>query len=148
MSHAALVDRAVGWLRDQQQCTVVITTNTAGRGRTREIPDAIGWRGASSYLVECKSHRRDFLVDLRKPSRQLAGGWPARECYYLTPPGLVYERDLPPLWGLLWAERFSVRVVAPGGHAVDPRTPADLRLEIERLVEYVTLIRESQQARA
>lgn len=108
MTHADLVARAVRWLRGTQRCTVVLAELvTLGP----EIPDAIGWVGWNSILVECKVSRADFRRDRDKPHMRLPDGGMGRQRWYLTPPGLIGVDDLPDGWGLAEALARSVRVV-------------------------------------
>jgi hypothetical protein len=94
--HAILVEIAVRWLRNQRRCARVFAEFTTA---APSIPDAIGWRGQWSELVEVKVSRSDFFADRKKP--HVAGG----RCmgnvrWYLTPPGLVRREELPAGWGL------------------------------------------------
>lgn len=107
MTHAELVRLAATWLA--KRCPVVITEMTSGAW---EEPDAIGWRGRGSILVECKTSRSDLRADKNKPHRRREAvvdglSWPGLgdERYYLMPAGLVPTDDplLAPGWGLLWA---------------------------------------------
>ena len=58
--HAKLAKRAAQWLRRNHE--IVITEISGGS----ETPDAIGFRGNSTTLIECKASRSDFLADKRK----------------------------------------------------------------------------------
>src|SRR5262249_9121706 len=72
----------------------------------------IGWkRACHSVLVECKISRADFLADRDKPFRQKPGLGLGCERFYLTPPGLLNEKDLPPGWGLLEVRKRKVEMV-------------------------------------
>lgn len=113
VSHAALVAVAAAWLR--RTCAVVITElSTIG-----ETPDAIGWHGTHSTLVECKISRADFMADANKPFRRghVAGiGW---KRYFLTLPGIITPEDLPAKWGLLELTGDKVRVRRQSEHFAD-----------------------------
>jgi hypothetical protein len=114
-SHADLVKMARTWLA--KRCPVVITEMTSGAW---EEPDAIGWRGAGSILVECKASRADLRADKNKPHRRretISDGlsWPGLgdERFYLFPDGLVDAADdlIAPGWGVLYASAMgSVRM--------------------------------------
>lgn len=119
MTHANLVAMAGRWLA--KRCPVVITEMSSGAW---EEPDAIGWRGKGSILVECKATRADLRADRDKPHRRResisADGrvWPGLgdERYYLVPEGLADVAD--PLfadgWGILCAtEKGKVRELRP-----------------------------------
>jgi len=107
VTHAELVDRAERWLRGTARCSVVVRELWS---MSMEIPDAIGWRGNQSTLIECKATRADFLSDAKKPHR-MNPDWGMGELrYYMTPPGLISVDELPARWGLLEAGPRVVRV--------------------------------------
>lgn len=111
LDHTTLVKRAASWLR-AQGCAVVLTEFVTC-GSHGEVPDAIGWRhyGQTSMLVECKTSRADFRVDSQKQFRRNPeygmGAWR----FFLCPPGVIEVSELPPGWGLLYAEGRSVKRV-------------------------------------
>jgi len=110
-AHRDLVRLAEGWLRNACGCGVVLRDPFWACVETGERPDAIGWRGAVSILVECKTSRADFLVDRKKPFRVRTelgmGDWR----FYLCPPQIIQTEDLPLGHGLLWAEGRTVHQV-------------------------------------
>jgi hypothetical protein len=98
MTHAALVRKAVEWLRSYR-CGVVLSEQACVSG---EMPDAIGWkRACHSVLVECKISRADFLADRAKPFRQKPDSAVGCERFYLAPRDLIRPDELPSGWGLL-----------------------------------------------
>lgn len=100
MSHADLCKLAVRWLTSRQKCTVVLSELVSTAYQT---PDAIGWKYANSYLVECKVSRSDFHANANKPSARSGRGVGVHR-YFLTPAGLVTAEEVAqkyPLWGLL-----------------------------------------------
>lgn len=105
VQHATLVQLGVRWL--SRQSSVVLYEAAAVK---REIPDVIGWSGASSTLIECKVSRADFLRDASKKARTKAKLGMAQRRYYLCPAGVLQIDDLPAKWGLLWAEKNKVTV--------------------------------------
>jgi len=111
LAHQDLVRLAEGWLRKSCGCGVVLRDPFRARVETGEQPDAIGWRGEVSILVECKTSRADFLADRKKPFRirpELGmGDWRL----YLCPPQIIQIDDLPAGHGLLWAEGRVLRQV-------------------------------------
>lgn len=110
VSHPALVAVAARWL--QRHCSVVITElATIG-----ETPDAIGWKGTHSFLVECKISRADFLADGQKWFRQNQWQGIGQYRYYLTTPGIIKAEELPPKWGLLELTGEKVRTLVESGH--------------------------------
>jgi hypothetical protein len=108
MTHAALVEIAVQWLR-RYRCGVVLSEQACISG---EMPDAIGWkRTCHSVLIECKVTRADFLADRAKPFRQQSEVGVGSERFYLTPAHLVRRDELPTGWGLLEYEKRAVKTV-------------------------------------
>jgi hypothetical protein len=105
VQHATLVQLGVRWL--SRKSSVVLYEAAATKS---EIPDVIGWSGASSILIECKVSRADFQRDASKKSRTKVKLGMAQRRYYLCPAGVLQVDDLPPKWGLLWAEKNTVTV--------------------------------------
>jgi hypothetical protein len=106
MQHSTLVALGVRWL--SRQCSVVLYEFATPAD---ENPDVIGWiSGAGSVLIECKLTRPDFLRDAAKPVRKNPCAGMGQRRYYLCPPDLIQVKDLPPKWGLLWANRGQVIV--------------------------------------
>ncbi|MEZ5398238.1 MAG: hypothetical protein R2729_01130 [Bryobacteraceae bacterium] len=105
MLHATLVQLGVKWLT--RHCSVVLYEAAAVK---KEIPDVIGWAGPRATLIECKVTRADFLRDAGKTARSDPKAGMAHRRYYLCPAGVIQEEDLPPKWGLLWAEKGKVVV--------------------------------------
>jgi hypothetical protein len=104
VTHAELVDRAATWLRSAWRCRVVITEMAGGS----QVPDAIGWTGFASILVECKTSRGDFANDGKKYHRR-AGRLMGNYRFYLTEAGLLAPDEIPGRWGL--AEIRGRRIV-------------------------------------
>lgn len=109
MTHTQLVESAAAWLSKQRKCSVVIT-ELAALGT--EVPDAIGWRGTHSTLVECKTSRADFLADSDKHWRRYPEHGIGKNRYFLTIPGIIRADDLLNGWGLLELTATSVRKVS------------------------------------
>lgn len=107
-THANLVLSAARWLRNTKGCTVVFTEFAA---TGNETPDAIGFQGERSILVECKVSRPDFAADKNKPVRRHPEAGMGAERYYMVPAGLMHARELPEKWGLLWIHDHHVQVV-------------------------------------
>lgn len=103
-SHAELVERAARWLRNSAGCSFVATEIASSAW---ESPDAIGWRNATTIVVECKTSRSDFRADAKKPWRR---GFPALGTYryMMAPAGLLTADEMPPGWGLLEVSRRRV----------------------------------------
>jgi hypothetical protein len=115
VTHAALVARSIGWLREFKHCRIVLSEMSCG---WIEVPDAIGFHERTgSVLIECKCSRSDFRVDGQKKARRDGVGMGAYR-YYLVPHGLVRAHEFDALlgadetgtrfkwgsggWGLLW----------------------------------------------
>jgi len=111
LAHQDMVRLAERWLRKTCGCGVVLRDPFRACVETGEQPDAIGWRGEVSILVECKASRADFLADCKKPFRvrpELGmGDWR----FYLCPPQIIQIDDLPVGHGLLWIEGRAIRKV-------------------------------------
>ena len=101
-SHKELVVIAQRWIC-RQRCGIVIT-ELASVG---EIPDAMGWYGYQSTLVECKASKADFKTDAKKSYRQDGAKSLGQHRYYMAPKGLLCVDEIPDKWGLI--------IVTPGG---------------------------------
>lgn len=110
VSHPSLVEVAATWLR--RKCSVVITELAT----TGETPDAIGWHGTHSTLVECKCSRADFIADKAKWFRREQWQGIGMKRYYLTLPGIIKLEELPPKWGLLELTGSRIREVRKAEH--------------------------------
>lgn len=108
--HASLVKRAERWLRNTLHCRVVLCELVAYT-HSGETPDAIGWVNGRCILVEAKTSRADFFSDRKKMSRlprmKALGHWR----FYLTPPGLIRQQDIPEGWGVYEIHGKTVRHV-------------------------------------
>ncbi len=130
MTHAQLVNCAVEWLRSYR-CGIILSEQYCATG---EVPDAIGWKGfCRSVLVECKVSRADFLADTEKPFRHKPEEGLGSERFYLAPPGLIAQKELPRHWGLLECTRKGVRVVVKASRQ-DQRTAVGLMKEMNLLL--------------
>jgi hypothetical protein len=70
--------------------------------RVGESPDAFGFGGSSTQLIEVKVSRSDFLSDKKKYWRKYPEHGIGKFRSYLCPEGMIKEKDLPKYWGLLW----------------------------------------------
>lgn len=126
MTHADLVRIAERWLwGGARSCHVVFREFVTYAG---EVPDAIGFDGSHSIVVECKASRADFRADVRKWHRRNGQGMGTLR-FYLTPKGMVEPSEVPPGWGLLETSGGRMRMVK----RAQPREP-DLRAERRLLV--------------
>lgn len=110
VQHAALVIAGAAWL--QKKKFPLIITEMAHSGA--ETPDAIGWRGGHSTLIECKVSRADFLADQKKSFRRRPEDGMGCTRYFCTLRSLIRTEELPDGWGLLeWdGQRLLERVKA------------------------------------
>lgn len=108
MTHGDLVGCAAKWLEKQQRCSVIVTEIATA---AFECPDALGWQGARSLLVECKASRSDFMADRQKPFRANPEFGIGRQRYFLTLPGVVAIEELPEKWGLLELTGTKIRTI-------------------------------------
>ncbi|MGE3483157.1 MAG: hypothetical protein AB7L09_00110 [Nitrospira sp.] len=105
MTHDDLVTVAKKWLIKARQCTIVLTETQAQNGET---PDAIGWRGQLSILIECKTSLADFRRDLNKWFRNAGPGIGQRR-YFMAPQGVIPLVEIPSNWGLLEVDGNTVK---------------------------------------
>jgi hypothetical protein len=105
MTHDELVKVAKKWLIKARDCAIVLTETKAQSG---EIPDAIGWRGQHSTLIECKTSLADFRRDLKKWFRNSGPGI-GQQRYFMAPKGIIPVGELPEGWGLLEVSGATVK---------------------------------------
>jgi hypothetical protein len=93
-----------------------------------EVPDVIGWKGAFSWLVECKVNRSDFLRDRRKPWRTTPETGMGFRRYYMVPLGLVAPVEVPKDWGLIVARGHQARMVKESADHAERNLIGELNL--------------------
>ena len=125
MDHNDLVEAARQWLFNRQRCAVVITELAAGS----EIPDAIGWKGGGSILIECKATLSDLRADGEKPARRHPEIGVGRIRYYLVP--VTLEAEAVQLagelgWGVLVCEGMARRYWKVRRLAIPVPMPKDI----------------------
>ena len=103
ITHRELCFKAASYLRNHgiqpfHRCQYVVCELE----RIGESPDAFGFGGSSTQLIEVKISRSDFLSDKNKYWRKNPQSGLARFRSYLCPEGIIKESDLPEKWGLLW----------------------------------------------
>jgi hypothetical protein len=83
--------------------------------RAGESPDAFGFGGGSTQLIEVKISRSDFLSDKKKHWRKYPEYGLGEFRSYLCPEGLIKKIDLPNNWGLLWVNKdgIIIEIVKP-----------------------------------
>lgn len=81
--------------------------------RVGECPDVIGFGGgACSQLIEVKVSRADFLSDKKKYWRKHPEYGLGSHRSYLCPKDMISVDELPPFWGLLYAdENGNIEVI-------------------------------------
>lgn len=132
MTHSALVELAVRWLRTTYRCGIILSEQACCTG---EVPDVIGWKGrCRSVLVECKISRADFLADRGKPWRLDPQGALGCERFYMAPAGLIATEELPPGWGLLEVRNRKVEIAVACNKRKSLRTPEGLLNEMNLLL--------------
>ena len=105
MTHLELCVKACSYLRWRgiqpfHRCQYIVLELE----RIGESPDAFGWGGSSTQLIEVKVSRSDFLSDKKKYWRSVPEQGLGKFRSYLCPEGIIKEADLPANWGLLWAD--------------------------------------------
>jgi hypothetical protein len=141
-SHFELCLLADKWLRSRG-FGVVFRDGFKATVDSGEIPDAIGWRGGISALIEVKVSRADFLADKSKPFRVNPAAGMGDWRFYLCPPGVIAVSDLPPGWGLLHSDGKKVRSVhgVPGNCDWRAKRPFDGAKLCENQMMYSALRR-------
>jgi hypothetical protein len=71
--------------------------------RIGESPDAFGFGGCTTQLIEVKISRNDFLSDKKKYWRKNPYSGLGQFRSYLCPEGMIKTSELPNNWGLLYA---------------------------------------------
>jgi len=116
MTHRELCIKAAKYLRNQgiqpfHRCVYVVCELE----RVGECPDAFGWGGWTTQLIEVKISRSDFLSDKCKRWRKEPEHGLGMFRSYLCPEGLINPNEIPDNWGLLYAnERGKItKIVEP-----------------------------------
>jgi hypothetical protein len=111
-AHRELVKRACIWLKGHQKCQIVFGEPTMA---VNELPDAIGWRGWFSEVIECKTSLSDLKADAKKRQRRLGYGVGMKR-WVMMPLELAVNSGLESMpshegWGLLGAKGKRVKVL-------------------------------------
>lgn len=117
LTHKELVDIAEKWLLKAKGCGFSFGELCAFTSNS-ETPDAIGWRGEISILVECKASKSDFISDKKKPFRIEPDLGMGTFRFYMCPSNVIKPEDLPPRWGLVWVNEKgkALQKVGPKGN--------------------------------
>lgn len=109
MTHKDLIPIAREWLRKTRKCSIVVSEISTS---APENPDALGWYGLQTHLVEVKASRSDFLRDRHKLSRRIPSTGMGQFRWYLTAPNVIHEiSELPDGWGWVCYENSKCRTV-------------------------------------
>lgn len=129
-THSQLVALAGQWL-ERQGHVVVITELATAAG---EIPDALGFDGRTSTLIECKVSRSDFATDAKKYFRRESWRGMGARRFYMTPKGLVNRDELPEGWGLLEiSDKGRAKCVHDAGNYFEKNAQAEIALLLSAL---------------
>lgn len=147
--HDVLVEVANQYLKEGLGCGFSFAEFHASTGNG-EVPDAIGWAGLKSVLIECKTSRSDFHADKEKEVRKNPEEGVGLFRLYMAPKGLLQKDDLPSQWGLVEVEehRGQVRTIRTEGPTGDLyQWPGQYdwmhqrSIKAERLMQYAALRR-------
>jgi len=110
MTHGELVSKAMAWLVGKQRCSVAVSEFVSSG---METPDAIGWYGWHTILVEAKISMSDFIADKKKAFRIYPKNGMGAKRYFIVPEELVEKvlQILPDKWGLLYPKGRSIIIV-------------------------------------
>ena len=138
IDHKELVNVAFRYLKYSQGCSVVFKERVAS---TSEQPDAIGFSGGYSWVIECKASRADFLSDSKKHFRRRPESGMGMYRYYMAPRGLLSIAEIPDNWGLIEVgeKKRKYRELIHGKDA-KPFTERNMRDEISYLVSSIRRI--------
>lgn len=121
--HRRLVAQAAHWL--ERRCSVVVTEIAT----TGEEPDAIGWTGTHSILLECKASIEDFRRDQQKSFRTLTEMGIGQYRYFFAPRGVIPVLAMPTKWGLIEVGgRRQPKIVIPAGQFDDFNHRQEMRI--------------------
>jgi hypothetical protein len=132
--------RAIGeaWLRKREMRSSVVISDLfvldAADGFRGERADVIGWFGQYSTVIECKTSRKDFFDNQKKPWLGM-GRWR----YFLVPKDLVQPSEVPSDYGLLEWDGTKVYTII---EAPD-REDYDVYHEVELLLTAIRCMRNS-----
>ena len=107
MTHQELCSAAAKCLVSRFKCHFAITDLTTYAG---EKPDAIGFKGDVSIVIEAKVSRADFLADKKKYYRKEGNGMGDHR-FYICPTDMIKVEELPAGWGLIYFNGKKSRVI-------------------------------------
>lgn len=101
--HDALVRIGAHWLKNTARCRVIakeLKTST----KYGEIADLLGFTHCTSFMIECKTSRSDFIADKKKIFRLKPEFGMGQYRFILCPKGLIQADEIYDGWGLLWTD--------------------------------------------
>lgn len=103
MKHSELVQIAGKFLKNkiQNRCSVVFLELSS---YSLEIPDAIGFNGSHSTVIECKTSKSDFKKDFTKNHRIDPSTAMGDYRYYLCTRNVLQSNDIPDGYGLIYVD--------------------------------------------
>lgn len=140
MTHAELIRLARNWLwalppTDERRRVAVVGTEISSP-HAAESPDVFGIANdGTSFLIECKVSRADFLADRNKEHRsaeRLLGTYR----WFCGVSGIIEPHELPKGWGLIQvvAGKLVERIPAPTNVNVDHEAEKALLVSVLRNV--------------
>lgn len=100
-------------------------------GPKAEIPDAIGFKGESTVVIESKVSDADFAADQQKPSRKKPDIGMGSFRYYAVPEYLIEAYQVREPWGLLYVnDAGEVYPVKECGHCLTRDWKSELAISV------------------
>ena len=97
LDHKRCVEICTKWLWNK--CGVVLPEFVTYEP---EIADVLGFKRDSSYMIEVKVSRSDFLRDKKKFFRAMENLGVGNYRYYACPRGMIGPLEIPDGWGLIY----------------------------------------------
>jgi hypothetical protein len=90
--------------------------NATGYARRQRYADAIAvslWPSRGIWIagIEIKTHRNDFLSEIKKPEKSAEIQKYCNYWWLACPPGVSLEHEIPKNWGLVYVENSKINVV-------------------------------------
>lgn len=99
-----------------------------------ESPDAFGFCGNSTQLIEVKASRSDFMADKKKWFRMQPEKGIGEFRSYMCPENVIFKNDLPENWGLIWIDNSgkTSEIVMPSRQQANKQQEIFLMMSILR----------------
>lgn len=91
-------------------------------------------------MIECKVSRGDFLADSHKEFRRNPLIALGAERYYLAPPQIIAENEIPEDWGLLHTYGRGIRIIKPCRPRKDLRSELAVKHELLFLIQALSRV--------